>query len=103
MEWNMIWEGIMVSMLIIYIQFLPFVVLLWLQIYILRYKKKLFWVVGIFFVSIMGVHFSIGMEIDSEVGWAYGWTKYIIWATVNYILMLRQIYLVRKARDLKEK
>ena len=93
----------MVSMLIIYIQFLPFVVLLWLQIYILRYKKKLFWVVGIFFLSIMGVHFSIGMEIDSEVGWAYGWTKYIIWATVNYILMLRQIYLVRKARDLKEK
>jgi hypothetical protein len=103
MEWNMIWEGIMVSMLIIYIQFLPFVVLLWLQIYILRYKKKLFWVVGIFFVSIMGVHFSIGMEIDSEVGWAYGWTKYIIWMTINYILMLRQIYLFRKTINLKEK
>jgi hypothetical protein len=103
MEWNMIWEGIMVSMLIIYIQLLPFVVLLWLQIYILRYKKKLFWVVGIFFVSIMGVHFSIGMEIDSEVGWAYGWTKYIIWMTINYILMVRQLYLVRKTINLKEK
>ena len=99
----MIWEGIMVSMLIIYIQFLPFVVLLWLQIYILRYKKKLFWLVGIFFLSIMGVHFSIGMEIDSEVGWAYGWIKYIIWMTINYILMLRQLYLVRKTRNLKEK
>jgi hypothetical protein len=51
----------------------------------------------------MGVHFTIGMEIDSEVGWTYGWIKYIIWMTINYILMARQLYLVRKTRNLKEK
>jgi hypothetical protein len=55
-------------------------------------------VVGIFLVSIMGVHFSIGMEIDSERGDPYGWIKYIIWMTINYILMVRQLYLVRKIK-----
>jgi len=102
MEWNMIWEGIIGSILILYIQLFPFVLLLWLQTSILKYQRKLFWVVGIFFVSIMGVHFSIGMEIDSEVGWAYGWVKYIIWMTINYILMARQLYLVRKIKNTKE-
>jgi hypothetical protein len=94
MGWSMIGESMLVLMLILYIQLLPFVLLLWLQITILRYQKRLFWVVGIFFVSIMGVHLSIGMEINSEVGWAYGWTKYIVWMTINYILMVRQIYLI---------
>jgi len=103
MEWNIIWENIIVVILLLYIQFFPFILLLWLQISILKYQRRLFWVVGIFFVSIMGVHFSIGMEIDSEVGWAYGWTKYIIWMTINYILMARQLYLVRNSRYLKEK
>lgn len=50
----------------------------------------------------MGVNFTIGMEIDSEVEWAYGWTKYIIWMTINYILMARQLYLVRKIKNTKD-
>jgi hypothetical protein len=102
MEWNMIWEGIIGSILILYIQLFPFVLLLWLQISILKYQRKLFWVVGIFFVSIMGVHFSIGMEIDSERGDPYGWIKYIVWMTINYILMARQLYLIRKIKNTKE-
>jgi len=94
----MIWESMLVLMLLLYIQLLPFILLLWLQISILRYQRRLFWVVGIFLVSIMGVHFSIGMEIDSERGDPYGWIKYIIWMTINYILMVRQLYLVRKIK-----
>jgi hypothetical protein len=98
----MIWENIIVVVLLLYIQLFPFVLLLWLQISILKHKRRLLWIVGIFFVSIMGVNFTIGMEIDSEVGWAYGWIKYIVWMTINYILMLRQLYLVRKERDLQK-
>lgn len=96
-------EGIIMGfLLLVYIQILPFIVLLLLQISILRYQRRLFWVVGIFFLSIMGVHFSIGMEIDSEVGWAYGWIKYIIWMTINYILMVRQLYLIQKIKNTKD-
>lgn len=87
--------------IIIYIQFFPFILLLWLQISILKHKRRLLWVVGIFFGSIMGVHFSIGMEIVSGVEGESSWVKHIIWMTINYILMLRQLYLVRKARDFK--
>lgn len=102
MEWSMIWESMLVLMLLLYIQLFPFILLLWLQISILRYQRRLFWVVGIFFVSIMGVHFSIGMEIDSERGDSYGWIKYIVWMTINYILMARQLYLVRKIKNTKD-
>ena len=50
----------------------------------------------------MGVNFSIGMEIVSGVEGESSWVKHIMWMTINYILMLRQLYLVRKARDLKK-
>ena len=102
MEWNIIWENIIVVILLLYIQFFPFILLLWLQISILKYQRRLLWVVGIFFVSIMGVHFTIGMEIVSGVEGESSWVKHITWMTINYILMLRQLYLVRKARDLKK-
>ena len=98
----MIWENIIVVILLLYIQFFPFILLLWLQISILKYQRRLLWVVGIFFVSIMGVNFSIGMEIVSGVEGESSWVKHITWMTINYILMLRQLYLVRKARDLKK-
>lgn len=96
------WDGVLSLILMIYIQVLPFVLLIWLLISLVRYQKKLFWIGGIYFLSIMGVNFSIGMEIVSGVEGESSWVKHIMWMTINYILMLRQLYLVRKARDLKK-
>lgn len=96
------WDGVLSLILMIYIQVLPFVLLIWLLISLFRYQKKLFWIGGIYFLSIMGVNFSIGMEIVSGVEGESSWVKHIMWMTINYILMLRQLYLVRKARDLKK-
>jgi hypothetical protein len=98
----MIWENIIVVILLLYIQFFPFILLLWLQISILKYQKKLFWIGGIYFLSIMGVNFSIGMEIVSGVEGESSWVKHIIWMTINYILMARQLYLIRKIKNTKE-
>ena len=98
----MIWESLMILILYLYIQLFPFVLLLWLQISLFRYQRRLFWVGGIYFLSIMGVHFSIGMEIVSGVEGESNWVKYIIWMTINYILMARQLYLVRKIKNTKD-
>lgn len=99
-EYN--WDGVLSLILMIYIQVLPFVLLIWLQISLFRYQRRLFWVGGIYFLSIMGVHFSIGMEIVSGVEGESSWVKYIIWMTINYILMARQLYLVRKIKNTKD-
>ena len=96
------WDGVLSLILMIYIQVLPFVLLIWLLISLFRYQKKLFWIGGIYFLSIMGVNFSIGMEIVSGVEGESSWVKHIIWMTINYILMLRQLYLVRKIKNTKD-
>lgn len=75
--------------------------------YISRYRKKFIWFSLISFVSIIGiivVTYAEAIYIDNNglSGGESDWIKYFIWATFNYILMLRQLYLVRKARDLNK-
>jgi len=50
----------------------------------------------IFPLSFIVMVTNIYIEISEKI------IKYFIWATFNYILMLRQLYLVRKARDLNK-
>jgi hypothetical protein len=104
-EYN--WDGVIVLIFILYIYIVPFLLSTVLQIYIYRYNKKLIWLGILVFTSALGVIITTYMEaihIDNNglSGGQYDWIKYFIWSTINYILMLRQIYLVRKARDLKK-
>ncbi len=98
---------LIVPLFLFYIYIIPFLMFIFVLMYISRYRKKFIWFSIISFLSIIGIIVITYMEaiyIDNNglSGGKYDWIKYFIWATINYILMARQLYLVRKARDLKK-
>jgi hypothetical protein len=99
---------LIVPLFLFYIYIIPFLIFILVQWYVHIFKEKFLWFSLISFLSIIGIIFvtyaeAIYIDNNGLSGGEYDWIKYFIWATVNYILMLRQLYLVRKTRNLNEK
>jgi hypothetical protein len=99
---------LIVPLFLFYIYIIPFLMFILVQWYVHIFKEKFLWFSLISFLSIIGIIFvtyaeAIYIDNNGLSGGESDWIKYFIWATVNYILMLRQLYLVRKKRNLKEK
>jgi hypothetical protein len=94
---------LMVPLFLFYIYIIPLLMFTFVLMYTSRYKKKFIWFSIISFISIIGIIVITYMEatyIDNNglSGGQYDWIKYFIWSTINYILMLRQLYLVHKIK-----
>ena len=105
---------------ILYIYILPPLVCIWFQIYIYIYKRKFkVYIPNIKFLGVLILLSTLGVGIVTLIEGFFltfsCWgctpdtndftriTKYFIWATINYILILRQIYLFLKIKNWKEK